>query len=390
MQRGVMRERSIIHINIIDYMAQIEVLRDVGLSEKPFVVGLENVPRSVVQNVSHIAYQEGIRQGMSIKEAQRKVKGLLVVRPRPDQYKILDSEVTAIASSFTPTVEPAFRGHCFLDVQGSRRLFGAAVDCAAKLRADIVDRIGVKPSIALSVNKTVSKVGSRVVRPYGFTTIHPGSESSYLSPQDISMLPGVGQRLFDRFAALNVKTIGEFAQFTDSEVSIFGPRGYYLRDRARGIDEQELILRPFGERSLKKEIEFSTDSNDAAKIGTELLACLDSLGFVLRRENLESSFLSLSARYTDGLIRAFSHRFCRGTFLTMDFVAPARELLGKILDRRVRLRSLEVSLGNLVPAKGQIDLFIPEEEQKRASLQKALDAIKARYGERAVCAAILL
>ncbi len=385
-----MRERSVIHINIIDYMAQVEALRDTSLKGRPFVVGLELVPRAIVQNVSRIAYQEGIRQGMDLRDARKRVKGLLVIPPRHERYQDLDSELTAIASRFTPVVEPSVAGHCFLDVKGSKRLFGAATDCAAKLRAEIIERIGVKPSVALACNKTVSKVGSRVVRPYGFTTIHPGSERSYLSPQDIVMLPGVGRKLGDRFAVLNVKTMGELADFTDGEAGILGPKGYYLRDRARGIDDQELSLSPLHERVLRKGINFPSDSNDAQEIERELLVCLDSLGFLLRSENLEAKSLSLTVNYTDGIIRSFCHRFGRGTFLDMDFTDPARALLESVLDRRVRVRGIDVSLGDLAQAQGQIDLLIPEAEEKRGSLQKALDAIKGRYGERAVCAAVVL
>ena len=119
---------------------------------------------------------------MSLREAKSRVTNLVVVRPSYERYRLLDSEITAIASQFTPLVEPCTAGHCFLDVSGSRRLFGAAADCAAKIRSEIVNRIGVRPSVALAVNKTVSKVGSRVVR----STLLPSIRERALVPVSLT------------------------------------------------------------------------------------------------------------------------------------------------------------------------------------------------------------
>jgi DNA polymerase-4 len=379
-----MFERNIVHINITDYMAQIEEQRDSAIRGRPFVIGAENKARSIALGVSHTAFSEGIWPGMNIREARKRCRDLRVLAPDYERYKNTNDEIIRIAYTFTPNIEALGGGHCFLDIAGTRLLFGQPVDCANRIRAAIIEKLGLKPSVALAVNKLVSKVGSRVVKPYGFVAVRSGDERPYLAPQVITILPGVGRKLNERLSVLNVKTIGELSEFTDIEARILGIHGVLLRDRARGIDEQQLNPKSPDERTMSGSIHFDTDTNDVSEIESHLLSLIEELGLKLRSDGLYAKTLEITANYTDGLRNTIKSNLPDHACFDTDFLEPCRRIIEKILTRRVRIRSFSVELKKLWSSGGQLDLFIPENEEKKNAVQKAVDTIRMKYGSATV------
>jgi hypothetical protein len=62
----------------------------------------------------------------------------------------------------------------------------------------------------------------------------------------------------------------------------------------------------------------------------------------------------------------------------------ARPHLDKLLERRIRVRWLALTLESLAEAPAQLSLFASNESPKAASLLSALDRIRTKYGETAV------
>ncbi len=377
-------ERRIVHVNVTDFMAQAEEARDPSLRGRPFVLGNPARPRAVVLGVSRAAFREGLRPGMNLALAAKTLKGMAVLAPDPDLYRAADEEISRIVRSYTPLAEEVAGGHCFLDLRGTRLLFGRAEDCANRIRLAVAERTGLRASVALATNKLVSKVGSRVVKPYGFAAVRPGEERSFLGPQDMAILPGVGDRLRERFALLRIDTVGEFADFSDEEAGLIGPRGLQLRDRARGIDSRGLDLGPLEARSLALSFAFESDTNDAAEITARLAAMACELGLGLRGEDLAAGAVALTATYTDGMRVTSRTRLPAAAFLDLDLAAAAAGLLRRVLERRVRIRSLRLEYLDLRRAGTQLDLFLPAEEERRGAVQRAVDGMRRKYGAAAV------
>ena len=81
--------RRVVHVNITDFMAQAEEVRDPSLRGRPFAVGNPRAPRSVLLGVSRAAYAEGVRPGMGLREAARICRGLTLVEPDHQLYAAL-------------------------------------------------------------------------------------------------------------------------------------------------------------------------------------------------------------------------------------------------------------------------------------------------------------
>jgi DNA polymerase-4 len=388
---GAAEERHILHINITNYMAQIEQKRDPALRGRPFAVGSALLPRATVQGVSETAGREGIRPGMDLREARRLLRDLVIVEPDQALYDSTEREIGRILHRYTPLVESRGGGHCFLDIAGTRLLFGRAEDCTNRIRAEIIEGSGLVPSAALAANKLVSKVGSRVVKPFGFTVVRPGDEAAFLAPQDARLLPGIGEKIAEKLLVLGIDTIGALAELSAADARLLGPMGPALRDRARGIDNREVLPALPERRKLSREARFVSDTNDGAFIKARLLLLADDLGLELREDDMTAGGMALSAVYTDGFRVSAEEKLPSRPFRDRDLYTPALLLLDRLLRRRVRLRSLRCVLFDLAPAETQLDLFLPEGDANRDSLQAAVDRMRRKYGPGALrsCAALV-
>ena len=70
---------------------------------------------------------------------------------------------------YTDMVESFGLDECWLDVTGSRRLFGSGREIAEEIRARVKDELGLTVSIGVSFNKIFAKLGSDYKKPDAVT-----------------------------------------------------------------------------------------------------------------------------------------------------------------------------------------------------------------------------
>ncbi|OHD68533.1 MAG: hypothetical protein A2W19_12120 [Spirochaetes bacterium RBG_16_49_21] len=378
-------ERRIVHLNIAHFYASVEEICDPGLKNEPFVVAKGGRSRTVVIDVSRPAYEEGARRGMSLEFVQRRLKGIRIIAPREELYRRAENRVYKLASRFSPAVESLPGGHLFLDISGMGRLFGRPVDLAARIRREINDGAGILPVAGLAANKLVSKVATRVVRPDGFVAVSPGDERNFLRHQTVSLLPGIGKKLSERMELFGITEMGELADLTDPEVSaLFGKAGPRLRDAARGIDLNPVAPHPSGLVRLRTQRVLDTDTIDQTVLRLHLYLLAEDLGARLRSDNLSARRVELSVVYTDSERVELRVTFREPIHLDRDLFAAAEGLLDRALARRVRVRSLGLSVSSLMLEYGPLDIFAPPESAKQESLQRTIDKIRGRFGREAV------
>jgi DNA polymerase-4 len=88
--------------------------------------------------------------------------------------------------------------------------------------------------------------------------------------------------------------------------------------------------------------------------------------------------------YADGVKAEGSEKGKRLYVLDGDITAAAERVYRKAAVRRIRVRSIGLSLEGLTPLGYEPDLFEPEGEVKNRRLQEAVDKIQNRYGTGAV------
>jgi len=339
--------------------------------------------------VSPAALREGIKYGTPLFAAQRLVKELMVVSPDPGACLKVNTVLEDVISRYAPVWQNDGAGNIYLDLTGTRRIFGPSSDCVCHIQNEILDKTKIEAAAAAGTNKLVCKVASRTIRPEGLIEVRSGEEASFLCHQDITLLPGLGSSLMKTIRVTGFREAGELAALSDSEaLSLFGKKGILLRDSALGIDDSP-VSAP-ANRVIESKADFSQDVIDETVIRGAIASICENAGLQMRRDKLGAFEVKLSVIYADGVKAEINGRKKQLLVTDKEIITVAADLYQKSVIRRVRVRSISVSLENFSPLGYDADLFEIESETKNRRLQEAADRIQLRYGAGKVTRGIVL
>jgi len=291
---------------------------------------------------------------------------------------------------FSPLVEPAGWGHFFVDITGTRRLWGTLLDTADQMRRLMTRDFQLNAAVGLASNKLVSQVAARVIRIQELCDVFPGVEASFLAPLRVSLLPGVGKiTTTTLLAELNLRTVGELAAVPPMFLGeIFGAAGQRLQRMALGEDSSPVVT-PRAVPTIREEIQLPEDENHRSRLLGHLYGLVEGLGRRLRFQNRCPGELTLTVIYTDSVqARAREQLNTVGCEFHLDSILykAASRLFDRTVQRRLRIRRLALSAAYLQPPIGQLALFPWDDSHrsKETELLNALDHIRNRYGNHAV------
>ena len=378
------RERSIIHLNVADFAVAVEGLCDRSLVGRPVAIVGSNSSRTPVYDMSEAAYGCGVRKGMPLGEARRCCRELLVLPPQPDRYERAMQQLLARTLPYSPLTERVDdNGHIFLDVTGTHRLFGPAIDIAWRLRKNIRKELGLDPIWSLAPNKLIAKVASRLVKPQGEYSVGGGEEAAFLAPQPLLLLPGLASHDLRLLGDFNITRIGDLAALTMVELTVlFGLRAQNIHARARGIDLTPVLPLQAAAARIVVEHNFAEDTNDRQVVEQALRQLVVRAGSELRQQQLKSRRLTISLTYTDSIMAFRQVVINPATANDFELFGLARLVLQRAWRRRLRLTHLRLVCDRLGNPPVQLCLFNDaeaKEQRREESLGSALDTIRRRF-----------
>ncbi len=199
----------ILHIDMDAYYASVEQRDHPELRGKPVIVGGSAKGRGVVCAASYEAREFGVHSAMPAITARRLCPDGIFVSPRMNHYADISAEIRKIFHSYTPLVEPLSLDEAFLDVTGSRQLFGSAVEIGHQIKRDIQQKLELVCSVGVAPNKFLAKVASDLQKPDGFVVVDPHAIQEFLDSLPVGRLWGVGRVTNQALEKLGVRTIGQ-------------------------------------------------------------------------------------------------------------------------------------------------------------------------------------
>ena len=377
-------ERSIIHLNIVDFAVAVEINMQPSLKGYPLIIAPQGTPRAVVYDMSDEAYKEGIRKGMPLARAKRINKKIKILPPSFNRYERVMKDLFKKTLAYTPLIESGMLdGHIFLDVTGSGRLFGPSIDVAFKLKKAFTKTFNFDPIWSVATNKLVAKVATRVVKPIGEYIVAPGEEKAFLAPLPIHLIPGFIKTDLTRFKEFNLLYVSQARALTLEQLQIpFHHRAPLIYDRIRGIDPTP-VTRFYETRSIiRADHEFNDDTNNAAILKKALYLMIEEICRTLRNRKLTGAATKIILSYSDGLQSTSRLKLTPSTSNDMTLFKKCVPLLHKAWTRRVRIRHMRLICEKLAPQEVQIELFTPRtKETKQADLILAMDEIRTKFGK---------
>ncbi len=385
-----MHPASILHVDLDAFFAAVEQRDHPELRGRPVVVGGGGGQdqRGVVSAASYEARRFGVHSAMPLRTAAALCPDVVFLPVDGPKYAAVSRQVMAILRRYTPRVEQLSIDEAFLDVTGSEALFGPPEAIAASIKSAIRAELGLTASVGVATTKLVAKVASDLRKPDGLVVVAPGEEAAFLAPLPIARLWGVGEKTRVALAEFGVRTIGDLAAIPpDALRRRFGEHGAQLAERSRGIDPSA-VAEPQDAKSISHEHTFEVDTSDREVIERTLLGLSEGVAARLRAAGLRAGTVAVKVRDSEFSTHTRQRVLAEPTDLADPIWRTSVELARPLL-HGVRVRLLGVAARNL-GAPSQLALFAAADEDRRRRAVEAVDAIRRRFGARALTRARLL
>lgn len=356
------------------------------------VGGDEEKRHGVVLAKSQPAKRYGVRTGESLFAARQKCPGLIVVPPDFDWYVQCSKGLIAILRDYSPVVEQFSIDEAFVEMTGSEALFGPPVQAADAIRERVKREWGFTVNVGISVNRLLAKTASDFEKPDRTHTLWPEEIPQKLWPLPVGALFGVGPSAVRTMDALGIRTVGDLAH-ADPELlrGAFGVRGDSFRRHANGIEGTPLGRREAKDNSYGNSVTLPEDLETPRQADATLLALAESVAGRLRGDGKSARVVAV--QLVDNAFRRTSHQVSlpNPTNATEVIYQTARQLIRQMWPKRpVRLVGITCER-TTADAFEQLDLFTDARRTDRQEkLDRAADALRSRFGDKAVVRARLL
>ena len=380
--------RTVIHFDMDAFFASVEQLDDPDLRGKPVLVGARS-RRGVVAAASYEARPSGVRSAMSMVEALRRCPEAVVVPPRRSRYLELSRAVFGVFRRYTPLVEGLSVDEAFLDVTGSRSLFGDGPEIAVSIRKDIVRETGLTGSAGVAPNKFVAKIASDLDKPDGLTVVPEGTAAEFLAPLPLERMWRVGPKARVKLRAAGLRTIGDLAGLDPRTIQqLLGSWGPVARELARGHDDRPVAVGS-PPKSLGTESTFEHDLTSKESMLKPILRQSMEVADRLVDKGLWARVVTLKIKYGDHQIRTRQVKLPRAVSDTDSIFAAATDLLDRFDDLESGVRLTGVSASVFSDGPGE-DLFPDADRARRERLAATTQALRERFGTMGLTRASLL
>jgi DNA polymerase-4 len=378
---------TILHADADAFYASVEQRDDPRLRGRPVIVGA-----GVVLAASYEAKAFGIRTAMGGRQARSLCPQAVVVPPRMSAYSEASRDLFRVFDDTTPLVEGLSIDEAFLDVRGLERIAGTPAEIAARLRRDVLARVGLPVTVGVARTKFLAKVASGVAKPDGLLLVPPQRELAFLHPLPVERLWGVGPATSRKLRALGLVTVGQVAELSEGAlVMILGrAAGRHLHALAHNRDPRPVQVgrrrRSIGSQCALGRSRKAPDAVDAV-----LVSLVDRVTRRMRTAGRLGRTVVLRLRFGDFSRASRSHTLPWPTAHTETILATARWLLTAAqpeIDRR-GLTLVGVAVANLDDER-TMQLMLPFDRHASIALDEALDEVRDRFGTAAVTRAVLL
>lgn len=349
----------------------------------PSIVGGDQKTRhGVVLAKSTPARAYGIVTGEPVAQALKKCPSLVSVPSRFDVYLDFSEKLIRLLEEYTPDVEQFSIDEAFLDMTGTIHLFGQPDEVADQIRRRVKEELGFTVNVGIASNKLLAKMASDFKKPDLCHTLWDHEISQKLWPLPVRSLFFVGGSAEKKMLSLGIHTIYDLAH-CDLNVlrSHLGTKyAEQIHRYANGVDEDPVAKKDPLNKGYGNSTTLSRDVDDYDTAFQVLLALCETVGTRLRRDHVLCGCVCVELK--DWRFKSLSHQMMLDTPTDSSTVLydNARRLLKEFWDltpvRLMGVRATKISDDGFV----QMNLFDTERNQKLEQMEKAVDAIRGKFG----------
>jgi nucleotidyltransferase/DNA polymerase involved in DNA repair len=361
-------------VSIPRFPCAVEVQRQPGLTQQPLIVGDAEQPKRVL-DCSENAREQGVRYGMTIRQALSRCPEAVIAPPDPVLYRTTWETVLAALGEVSPEVEDEEMGRAYVNVEGLGSHYCSDKAFTSHLIETVLDASGLEARLGMGNGKFPAFAAATTCGPRECRTVAAGSEPEFLAPLTVEMLP-VESVVIACLKLLGLERIGDVARLTVPELmGQFGFDGERLWQLANGIDDEP--LRP---RRLLETLQ-ATAQLESSVAGIDVMIAITGQLLSRMRPSLAGRAareLTLQAELESG--RGWEHRLVFREAVSED------ERLSFLLRTALAnnpppqaIRSLSLRLSSLTGETGK-QLSLGQKQRQQRQLEEAIRQLKTRYG----------
>ena len=383
--------KLIFHIDVNSAYLSWEAARRVANGEPnlrliPSAIGGDPEKRTgVILAKSIPAKKHKITTGEPVAMALRKCPDLVLARPDFKLYVQCSRAFIAICKKYAPVVEQVSIDECFCDFDNTELVYPDSLELAYRIKDEIKETLGFTVNVGVSENKLLAKMASDFEKPDKVHTLYPGEIPEKMWPLPVGELFTVGKATAQRLRQARIETIGDLAH-TDPAVltRMFGPKlGSHLHRYANGISNSPVLAEPEEAKGYSISTTLEDDVETAEAAHHILLALADSVAARMRADGFKAFCVAVSIRSNDFKNKSHQQKLREPTDGTNEIYQLAKKFFSELWNGKTPLRLLGIALTDLTKEDYvQTSLFDTADERKTKSkkLDKAVDALRSKYG----------
>jgi DNA polymerase-4 len=327
----------VLHVDLDQFIAAVEVLRHPELAGKPVIVGGRGDPteRAVVSTASYEAREYGVGSGMPLRIAARKVPDAVILPVDADTYTAASHEVMAtLRDQPGATVQVLGWDEAFLGIHTAD-----PEAYAHEIQRAILERTRLHCSVGIGDTLVRAKVATGFGKPRGVFRLTEANWMDVMGGRKTIDLWGVGSKISRRLVTLGITSVSDLASADpDILVAEFGPKmGPWYRDLGRGDGSRIVDDTPWVARGHSRETTYQQDLTTSAEVEAAVRELVDRVLQDVETEARPVVGITLKVRYAPFNTKVFTKKIAE----TADpdvVLARALDLVGRIEeDRPIRL-----------------------------------------------------
>jgi nucleotidyltransferase/DNA polymerase involved in DNA repair len=341
--------RWILHVDLDQFIAAVEVLRHPELRGLPVVVGGDGDPakRGVVATASYEAREHGVHSGLPMRMAARRCPGAVFLPVDRAAYEATSAEVMEALRRLGYVTEVVGWDEAFVAAQT-----GDPETLARRIQQHIKAATELDSSVGIGENRIQAKLATNFGKPAGVFRLTHQNWFSVLGGQPTGALLGIGAKTERKLAELGIGTVADLAGADIGVVAArFGPTiGPWLVQTARGLGSAEVSAEPYVPRSRSRETTFQRNIEDWAQVREEVLRLAGQVTRDVEAEQRPAVRIVVKVRHAPFFTSTHGHTLAEPTSDGAVIGQAALAALDKFTDRRpVRLLGVRAEFADAEP-----------------------------------------